>query len=284
MSANVQNKILNRMFSKVAGVVWDLSSNSIGLQNTNGIYTLTQSTTTTGEGAAAQTETIFGVSVNPFDSFGFAIPAFAQITKLEDVAIGDIVIGEGDKALGWVVKKHPRSLVLLDQSGMTKQHTPVKVAVLGQDGARVVKPLTGLFGSQGASGFGNALLPLMLMGDGLNGMDDLLPIMLMTQQTAGDNANAMSAALPTILMMKSMKGGNGGLKDMLLPLILTGGLTGGNGGGVNPMMLMALAGDGGLGGLGGGNAGGAFVAEGHPALQQRPAAQNGVLPALRQTR
>lgn len=277
--SNAQNKILNRLFRKVEGVVWDLSSNSIGLQNNNGITTLVQTPVAATENAAASVD--FTISVNPFDSFGFAIPAFAQLTKLSDVSVGDIVIGD-TKALGWVTAVREKSLRLLDQSGMGKDYTPPKTAVLNQDGALVVKPLTGLFGEQGASGFGNALLPLMLMGDGgLGGLDDILPIMLLTQQTAGNNSNALASALPTILMMKSLKGGNGGMKDMLLPMIMMGGL-GGGAGGINPMMLMALSGEGGLSGLGGT---GQFIAGDVPALHGRQASpvQNAT-PALQRLR
>lgn len=263
---NPQSKILNRLFRKVEGVVWDLSSNSVGLQNSNGITTLTQTEVTTGGvGSTARVETQFGVSVNPFDAFGFPIPAFAQLTKLADINVGDLVIGDS-KALGWVIKVRDRSLELMDQTGLTKNYTPPKVAVLNQDGALVVKSLSGLFGEQGALGFSGAIMPLMLMGDsGLGNLDDILPLMLLTQQSAGaNNANALSQALPTILMMKSMKGGSGSMKDMLLPMMMMGGLNGG--GGMNPMMLMALMGEGGL-------SGGQFIADGIPALNGRPVAQ-----------
>lgn len=282
-----QNKFLNRMFRKVNGVVWDLASNSLGLQNTNGIYTLNKETTEGSGNAPATVQ--YSVSVNPFDSFGFAIPAFAQITKLSDVSIGDIVVGE-TSALGWVIKVNGRSLQLMDQSGMTKNYTPPKLAILNQDGALVVKSLTGLFGQEGASGFSNALLPLLLAGDGLgSGLDDLLPIMLLTQQQAGGNGNALASALPTILMMKAMSGGKGNMENLMLPMILTGGLGGGSGGGLNPMMLLALR-DGGLGTLGGSGDSGQFIGNGAPVPSQASrqpgfgSSNTGAVPPLTRTR
>lgn len=259
---NLQSKILNRMFRKVDGVVWDLSTNAIGLQNSNGIYTLTQSNEETGDSV----HTVFGVSVNPFDSFGFPIPAYAQITPLDHIEVGDLVVGE-KQALGWVTKVNPRSLTLLDQSGMQKNYTPPKVAVLNQDGALVVKSLVSLFGTRGAEGFSNALMPLLLAGGlgGFGGSDfgDILPLLLLTQQQAGDTGNALSSALPTILMMKAMSGRgsqSSGLDSLLLPLMLSGGL-GGNGanGGLNPLLLLALRESSG---------GNTFISGGAPALSQ----------------
>lgn len=253
-----QSKFLNRMFRKVNGVVWDLASNSMGLQNTNGIYTLNQRTV---ERENQPAETVFTVNVNPFDAFGLPVPAFAQLTKLEDVSVGDIVVGDKG-ALGWVTKKHARSLELMDQNGMTKNYTPPKVSVMDMDGALVVKSLTGLFGQQGGAGFSNALLPLVLAGG--NNLDDLLPLLLLTQQQAGDNPNALAQALPTILMVKTLsdKSGNARLNDLLLPMILSGNF-GGNAGGFNPMLLLALNGE------GFGNVQSQFIAGGAPALQAR---------------
>lgn len=267
---NSQSKFLNRMFRKIDGVVWDLSTNSIGLANKDGIYTLVTTPPEAPQesigGRArvrdeAAEDATYSISVNPFDTFGFPIPAFAQLTKLSDVSIGDIVVGE-KTALGWVTKVNERSLQLMDQSGMTKNYTPPKIAVLNQDGALVVKPLTGLFGEQGATGFSNALLPLLLAGEGAGQLDEILPLLLLTQQQAGGNGNAVASALPTILMMKAMSGGRGGKLDgLLLPMIMSGAF-GGSGSGINPMMLMALSGEG-FGGAG------QFIAGDAPALQER---------------
>lgn len=254
---NSQSKFLNRMFRKVDGVVWDLSSNTLGLQNSNGIYTLTRNTVTREGGSE---ETVFGISVNPFDAFGFPIPAFAQITKLGDIAVGDLVVGDKG-ALGWVTQVRDRSLQLLDQNGMTKNYTPPKLAVLNQDGALVVKSLTGLFGEQGAANFSSALMPLLLAGDSLgSSLEEILPLLLLTQQQAGGNGNVLASALPTILMAKTLGRGNSKVEDLLLPMILAGSQ--GNNGGFNPMLLLALG-----GGL---NTSSQFIAGGVPALQARP--------------
>jgi hypothetical protein len=269
MSA-LTNKFVNRLFRKVEGVVWDLTTNQIGLQNQSGIFTLTTTVTPADPDNNVPESTVYGVSVNPIESFGFKIPAFAQNTPLADINVGDLIIGD-NKALGWVVKVNPNSLVLLDQNGFTKQYNPPKLAVVGVEGALVVKSLTGLFGNAGASGFSNALLPLMLMGEGGlggGGLDDMLPILLMTQQTGG-SANSMASMLPTILLMKSLKGGKA--DDMLTAMLLSQSMANGQNaagglGGINPMMLMMLSGN-----NGGGSIGTTFVAGGAPVPTLNPA-------------
>lgn len=269
MSQNLSKKLMSRMFRRVEGVVLDLSTQQIGLQNQDGIYTLTKNTapeaaTTRARRAEAaageQPAVTYGVTLNPISSFGITVPAFAQITPLDKIEEGDLVLGD-TRALGWVIQRNGASLRLLDQNGMTKQYTPPKVAMVGIDGALVVKSLTSLFGNNGATGFTNALLPLMLANDGdESSLSEILPFMLLSQQQAGDNANAMSQMLPLILMLKGNKGG--GNKDGLLMAMMMGGM-GGGAGGMNPMMLAMMMGGDSLGGFGD-----TFAAEGMPALPQ----------------
>lgn len=282
--SNLQNKFLARMFRRIEGVVWDLTSNKMGLQTDQGIVTLEVTQTPNAE-SLASAHPVFNISVNPFDSFGFAMPAFAQNTPLNQIEIGDLIIGDRG-VLGWVVEKFERSLRLLDQNGMTKNYTPPKIQVLNQDGAMVVKSLTGLFGEQGAQGFSGALLPLLLAGDafgGVGNLDELLPIMLMTQMTQGsNNPNALAGALPTILMMKSLKGGNGRMSDLMLPMLLSGGLNGGGMGGMNPMMLMAFLGENEGGGLGSVPA--QLIGQKAPALRPTSVYAPSAVPPLQRTR
>jgi hypothetical protein len=237
--SNISNKILNRMFRKIEGLVWDLQSNQVGIQDKDGIHTLVITPASEGQEAS------YGVSINPFDTFGFAIPAFAQNTPLNQIEVGDIIIGSTE-ALGWVIDVRNSSLLLRDKNGMTKNYTPPKTAIMGVEGALVVKSLTGLFGNNGAAGLQNSLLPLLMLQDGGNGLgdiEDLLPMILLGQQQAGDNANAAANFLPTLLMTKALKGGNGagGLSDVLPLLMLTGGsFGGGDAGGLNSMLPFLL--------------------------------------------
>lgn len=235
------NKFLDRMFRKIQGLVWDLTSGQLGIKDQNGIYTLT----TEGEGD----EAVFGVTVNPIDALGTAVPAFATNTPMEQVELGDIIVGES-KILGWVVEKRERSLRLLDKNGMGKDYTPPKVAIMGTSGVLVVKNLFSLAGgTQGLAGIQSNLLPLLALGGDVN-FDRIMPLILMqnmagVQPAASAQANGFASMLPLLLLSKGGKGGLGDIDPMML-MMMSGG---GGVGGMNPMMLMALQ-----GGLGGGDA------------------------------
>lgn len=231
--------IAKRMFRKVEGLVWDLMSGKIGIQGTDGIYTLE----TTGEGAAAR----HNISLNPIDGFGMSIPAFAINTPNAQVEVGDIIVGTKG-ILGYVTKKNEASLKILKQDGQETTYTPVKTQVFGVDGYMVVKSLTGLLGTEGAAGLQGSLLPLLMLGgdSGLD-LDNILPLLLLQGQgqTQGGVGFNLQSALPLMLMSKGGLGGSGKMKDLLPLLALSGGL-GGNGGGMAamlPLMLMGGFGD-----------------------------------------
>lgn len=238
--SSLSNKFMNRMFRKIGGLVWELTTGNLGIKDEHGIHTLAIEQV---EGADAPT---YGTSVNPFDSFGVSVPAFATNTPIEQVAVGDIIVGES-AILGWVIEVRDRSLKLLDKNGMTKNYTPPKVAILGTSGVLVVKNLFNLVGGQnGLAGIQNNLLPmLMLGGDGLD-FDKIMPIILMQSMNApaaGANAapaaNPMAAMLPLMLLSKGGLGGKGDIDPMML-MAMSGGL--GGAGAVNPMMLLAMTG------------------------------------------
>lgn len=237
------SKFLNRMFRRVGGVVWDLTTGKLGLKDENGIYTL--ETTTTGTGAAAVTES--QIVVNPFDSFGVDLPAFATTTKLADVAVGDVIVGDS-KILGFVVEIKENSLVLLDKSGMRKQYNPPKVAIIGTDNnVLVMKNLLSVAGGDtGLAGLQGNLMPLLMLGGDLD-LESILPFLLFSQQGGGAAAGGMGSLLPLLLMKKGGLGGEGKLDPMML-MAMSGGL--GGAAGMNPLMMMALLGDGDI--LGGG--------------------------------
>ena len=250
------SKFLNRMFRKIDGIVIDLTTGKQGIQDTNGIYSFEAVAAVPASGSGANkvdaTPATGVVTVNPFESFGITIPAFATQIPFEKIKPGDIVVG--DKAvLGWVISKTDSSLKLLDKTGMTKNYTPPKVAVIGgagNDGVLVVQNLIDTAG--GETGFGalqGSLLPLLMLGGGDLDLENILPLMLLTQtQTPGAaGGTALQSMLPMLLLSgKGGLGGGGGLADKMLPLMMIGGL-GGNGGGINPLMLAMLS-EGGIGG------------------------------------
>lgn len=243
---NIASKFMNRMFRRVGGVVWDITTGKLGLKDDNGIYTL--EVTTVGEGVKAKIET--QIVVNPFDAFGIDIPAFATSTKLTDVAVGDVIVGDS-KILGFVAEKKDNSLVLLDQHGMRKQYNPPKVAVLGTDNnVLVMKNLMNLTGESGLQGLQGSLMPLLMMGGDLD-LESILPMMLFSQTSGGGAQNGMQAMLPLLMMKNGGLGGSGGAggsKIDPMMLMMMGGMGGGSGGagGMNPMMMMALMGGGDL--------------------------------------
>lgn len=274
-SSNISSKFLNRMFRKIDGLKWDLQSGSIGVVGTDGsiasLVTTQNPEVEASEGVAAvAASTSYNISVNPFDAFGMAIPAYATQVPLASIRAGDMIVGD-KSILGWVVGKTAATLKLLDFNGMHKTYQPPKVAILGQDGALVVQSLGGLFGGQaGVGGFQSSLLPLLMLkgGDG-DGLDSILPLMLFSQMqtsnpaaattaaTVGGDAslanNPMSAMMPMLMMQAlgkskksggAKKGGVFGDIDPMMMMMMGGGLGGGAAaGGMNPMMmLMAMGG------------------------------------------
>ena len=254
------SKFLGRMFRRITGLSWDLTTGQIGVQDTNGIYTL-DVTPAAKEGG----EATYRVSVNPFDGFGAPIPAFAVQVPHDKITVGDIIVG--DKGiLGWVIGKKEVALTLLDKNGVTKQYTPPKVQIAGQDGALVVQNLFSAAGGQaGFNGLQGSLLPLLMMGGTDDGaLEKILPLMLFSQQSG-----AGAGAINPMMLLALSKGGD---IDPMTLMMMSGGF-GGGAGGMNPMMLLALQGkEGGLGSLLGGAAT-KTVGESSNALGAAPALQ-----------
>ena len=183
------NKLINRFFRKVDGVVWDLMSGKIGIVGEDGI--------TTVDGVGDDAYTI----VNLMDQFGIEIPAFAQSTPVESLNVGDLVIN-GSQIMGWIVEKLDNSnFVVLGKDGTRNDWRPPKVSMLGFDsGVMVLRSLINTSG--GLSSVQNLLLPLMFMGgDGLD-LDTMLPMILMMQN--GTSTDTIQSMLPMVLMMGMM--------------------------------------------------------------------------------
>jgi hypothetical protein len=239
--ATLKNKFVNRMFRKIGGLVWDLTTGAVGVRDENGIYSLST------EGSTPQ------VVVNPIGQLGFELPfAYAFATKLDDVTVGDIIVGDS-KILGFVVEKHDASLVLLDKNGMTKRYTPPKVALFDVGSSvLVVRNLMNMLGSNGLAGLQGNLLPLLaLAGDDESGLEDILPMLLLSQQGGEASVNGLQSILPMLLLSKK-----GGDIDPMMLMAMSGGLGGAGGlqgmlpfllmskkgGDIDPMMLMAMSG------------------------------------------
>lgn len=207
---NASNKLMDRFFRRVDGVVWDLMSGRIGVKNADGIVTIE------GVGEDAQ------IVVNMFDQFGMEVPAFAQSTPIASVAVGDLIYGT-KAPLGWIVEKTEKAFKLLKADGTRTTWSPPKVQMLGFDsGVMVLRSLVNMLpgGQNGLGQMQGMLLPMMMMGgDGLD-LDSMLPMMLFTQMggagalggdpTAAAQPNAMMNMLPMMMMMSMMKGNKGG--------------------------------------------------------------------------
>jgi hypothetical protein len=214
---NAQSKFMDRLFRKVDGLVWDVTTGKLGVDSPDGVYTLETVAAVPASGDQAAVPASYGISVNPFDGFGLPIPAFASNTSFEQINEGDLIVG-AKGILGWVIAKKVSSLVLLDKEGMNKQYTPPKVAIIGQDGCLVVKSLTGLLGD-GATGLQSSLLPLLMMGEGSNlDLEKMIPLMLFTQQGQGSaGTNSLAQMMPMMLMMSALKGDSRQLGNNSIP-------------------------------------------------------------------
>lgn len=196
------NKLLDRMFRKAEGVVWDLMTGKIGVQTDEGIVTLE------GTGEDAQ------VNVNLFDDFGIALPAFAQATPKNGVQVGDIIYRGARNNIAWVIEKKEDGdkvrFKLMKPNGETANWNPPKVSLMGfESGVMVLRSLVSMLpgGHSDLGQMQGMLMPLMMMG-GLEGdtMDKMMPLMLM-QMTSGQGANGMGNMMQMMMLMSLMKGG-----------------------------------------------------------------------------
>lgn len=222
---NINDKMMDRFFKKVDGVVWDLMSGKVGIQSVDGISTLE------GEGEDAQ------VSLNLIEQFGMPIPAFAQSTPIDQVKVGNLIYVNG-KPKGWVIsikskasaepaegeeaKINLKKFVVMSPNGSSGTWTPPKVSMLGLDsGVMVLKSLMEMLpgGETGLSGMQGSLMPLMMMGGDMGDMDKIMPMMLMSQMgTMGGGAGGGNNMIQMMMMMKMMggksgKSGGGGFFD-----------------------------------------------------------------------
>lgn len=195
------DKFMQRMFRKADGVVWDLMSGKIGVQTEDGIATLE------GEGDDAR------VSVNLFDDFGVALPAFAQSTPVASVKVGDIIYS-GKTRVTWVIGVNANgTFKVMKPNGETTTWNPPKVNMLGfESGVMVLRSLMTMLpgGDKGLSGMQNMLMPMLMMGgDSSDMLEKMLPLMLMGQMNGtGTDSGGMGNMMQTMMMLQMMKGDN----------------------------------------------------------------------------
>jgi hypothetical protein len=205
------DKFMNRLFRKADGVVWDLMTGKVGIKTADGIATLT------GQGDDAEIE------INMVEQFGMEIPAFAQSTPVDSVAIGDVIFFGANEKPGWVVEKRFSkaasnsvpvtasrrkttavsaevevdgkfaSFVLMKVDGQRTTWKPPKVSMLGMGdtGVMVLRSLLTMLpgGNAGLQGMQGMLMPMMMMGGGDLDLEKMMPLMLMGQMQAAPIQN-----------------------------------------------------------------------------------------------
>ena len=202
------NKLMDRFFRKVDGVVWDLMSGRVGVRSSDGI------TTIEGEGDDAE------IVLNILDQFGMEVPAFAQSTPTTAVTVGDLIVtGETKRSYGWVLEKKEKSFTVLRTDGTRTNWSPPKVQMFGLDGGvMVVRSLLNILpgGNTGLGNMQSMLMPMMMMGDGAIDLEKMMPIMLMSQvgvdpaNPAAGGTNNMGQMMNMMLMMQLLGDKKGG--------------------------------------------------------------------------
>lgn len=208
MSNMFGKAFMNRMFRQVNDVVWDMMTGKMGISTKEGIMTLDDSDADNPR-----------VSLNMFDAFGMGVPAFAQNTPVDQVKVGDLLVGPKE-IIGWVVSVNDggKSFQLLKPTGTVSKWVPPKVQMLGFDsGVMVVRSLLNLLptGTDGLGQMQQWLQMMMFMGDGEINFEKVMPMMLMSQMSAPAGANPatttnlMAQMMPMMMFMNMMKGGEG---------------------------------------------------------------------------
>lgn len=196
------SKMMDRLFRKADGVVWDAMTGGIGVVTSEGIVTCS------GNGDEAM------ISINPIESFALPVPAFAQSTPKNGVQVGDIIY-RGPKAdPAWVVEKVDKpngdiSFKLLKANGEKTSWSAPKIAFMGfgDGGVMVLRSLVNMLpgGSSGLGGMQGMLMMMAMNEDGgeMN-FDKLMPMLLMQSMGGFGNTDPANAANPMAAMMPFM--------------------------------------------------------------------------------
>lgn len=173
------SKLTQQLFAPISNVVWDIMSNKTGIKTESGIFTLGEDLT---------------IELNPFDAFSAELPAFAQLTPIDQVNVGDVIVSAG-KPTGWIVGKKEASLVALTTQGHETIFRPKKVSMMGvSNGISVVRSPF----DPNAAGAGGQMNPMMMMAMMGDGKIDQKTMMMMAMM--GGNMGTMNPMMMMALM------------------------------------------------------------------------------------
>lgn len=213
--------LIKRMFKRVDGAVWDITTGSIGMETADG-----EIATIKLEKDADNKVTDFEVQINPIAQFGMPVPAFAQNTPIDSVKVGDMIFNagakRGDGLKGWVTEINNGRFKIIKVDGTETSWKPPKVNIIGMAGIEGVMVLRSLFnmagGQDGLNNISGMLLPMMMMGEDVD-MDRLMPMMLMMNMN-GNAVDADGNAMPN--PFAAMGGNNNMMQTMMMMSMLKG--------------------------------------------------------------
>ena len=208
MFDRLSKNFMNNQFRRVDNVVWDLSTNQMGILTKDESIAIFSYDSADGE---TLTKVDGVVSINPMVVMSMAIPAYGQKLAAANIQVGDITVDSKGDANGWVTEIHTNGKFTIQRvDGSEQKITPPTVNVIGfgeQSGLMVVKPLFNVTKGNTDS-VKNMLMQMMMLNDGNvndSQMDKMMQMMLMSSSmgnSGGDN-NMMQA-----MMMAKMLGSN----------------------------------------------------------------------------
>ena len=208
MFDRLSKNFMNNQFRRVDNVVWDLSTNQMGILTKDESIAIFSYDSTEGE---TPNKVDGVVSINPMVVMSMAIPAYGQKMAAANIQVGDITVDSKGDANGWVTEIHTNGKFTIQRvDGSEQKITPPTVNVIGfgeQSGLMVVKPLFNVTKGNTDS-VKNMLMQMMMLNDGNvndSQMDKMMQMMLMSSSmgnSGGDN-NMMQA-----MMMAKMFGSN----------------------------------------------------------------------------
>ena len=235
-------KLAKDLFRRETGAVYDMMTGQMGLKRPEGIYS--------GNVVADEDgSTEIQVTLNALDSFTVEIPAYSMRVAMAEVKIGDLIFSETG-ILGWAEAVNPKSIDVRKVNGqVTKGYAPPKVinSIFPAGEIRVLRSIGNFDNPAAVNGGLQSILPLLMLGDNDEQLDEVLPLVLLSGiNKAGEADTGLFGGngIQTLLMMKMMKSSSsaGGDKfDKLLPLMMMGGFGGQQAAGQNPMQMLLMA-------------------------------------------
>lgn len=206
--------MMSNMFRKVENIVWDMTTNSIGIIQDDGIYTISINHDDLECSA---------ISINPFDQMSMRLPAYAMSTPVAAIEAGDMIINNKGGLRGWVLqRKANNTFRIMTVNGNISTWNPPQIQMLGFDsGVMVVRSLMKMAGgTQGVNQMQQMMQMMVMSGmmDDESDMDSMMPMMLMSvmgganpmggmfgQATTGEDGAVQQAANPMMGGMNMMQ-------------------------------------------------------------------------------